>query len=273
MKRMPLVIAALLVGAALAGCDRMDSASKPADEVVATVNGQPITQAQLDIYATRRGDQVTREDLVNDLISIELLKQAAERADIHERPDVAGEIATQRSALLAQAAVRDRLAGYEITDEAINAEYERYIVEEVGEELQARHILVPSAELAQQIIAQLNEGGDFAALAAEHSQDGSAAEGGDLGWFTPGMMVQPFSEAAAALAVGAYTPEPVQTQFGFHVIKLEGRRPGEAPPIDGVRDEIRGYLQSQMVEGWVNELRGNADIDITAEVATPAGTN
>lgn len=265
MNRITLSIAALFAAVALTGCDRMEQASVPTGDVVATVNGQPITQAQLDIYAARRGAQVPHADLVNDLISIELLRQAAERAGIHERPEVAGEIATQRAAILAQTVVRERLESHAINDEAVAAEYERYVAEDLGEEMHARHILVPTVEQARELIAELDAGGDFAELAAEHSQDGSAQQGGDLGWFEAGMMVEPFSEAAAALEVGAYTREPVQTQFGWHVIQLEGRRAGEAPPLEGVQDEIRSYLQSQMVEAWVNELRGAAEISLQTD--------
>lgn len=270
MNRFHVSIAVLLAAVALTACDRMEQqpSSAPTGEVVATVNGQPITQAQLDIYAARRGGQVPQADLINDLVSIELLKQAAERAGIHERPEVAGEIATQRAAVLAQAIVRERLESHAISDEDVATEYDRFVAEELGQEMHARHILVPTQEQARDIIAELEAGGDFAELAAEHSQDGSAQQGGDLGWFEPGMMVEPFSEAAAALEEGQYTREPVQTQFGWHVIKLEGRRTAEAPPLEGVQAEIRGYLQSQMVEAWVNELRGEAEISLQTDAAT-----
>ncbi|MCA1798000.1 MAG: peptidylprolyl isomerase [Xanthomonadaceae bacterium] len=266
MNRITLSIA-LLAAVALTGCDRMEQTAAPTGDVVATVNGQPITQGQLDIYSARRGAQMPPADLINDLISIELLRQAAERAGIHERPEVAGELATQRAAILAQAVVRERLDSHTISDADIATEYERYIAEEIGEEMHARHILVPTVEQARELIAALEAGGDFAELAAEHSQDGSAQQGGDLGWFEPGMMVESFSEAAAALEVGAFTREPVQSQFGWHVIKLEGRRTAEAPPFESVQNEIRSYLQSQMVEAWVNELRGEAEISLQTDEA------
>jgi peptidyl-prolyl cis-trans isomerase C len=251
----------LALAAVLVGCPQQTEQVFTGD-IVATVNGEPITRAQLDLYAQRRGGQMPEEDLLNDLISIELLKQAAERERLHLRNEVAGELATQRGAILAQAAVRDRLEHHQVTDEDIEAEYERFVSEEMGEELRARHILVPTREQAEELIAELNDGGDFAALAQEHSQDGSAEAGGDLGWFEPDMMVEPFSEAAQALEPGNYTQEPVQTQFGWHVIRLEGRRAAEAPPLAEVSNEVRGYLQSQMVEAWVNELRERARIEI-----------
>ncbi len=268
-KRLNWMLAALAV-VTLAACDSAEQNKGPAnsetENAVAVVNGQPISQAQLDVYAARRnaqGQQTNPEDLVNDLISMELLAQSAIRDGLDRRPQTAGELASQRTALLAQAAVRERLATAEISDADVDAEYERFIAEDLGEELNARHILVAEEALARELIEQLDGGANFAELAEEHSSDGSAANGGDLGWFEQDMMVAPFGEAAAALEEGAYTEEPVQTQYGWHIIKLEGRRTAEAPPVDQVRGAISEYLQSQQVERWVNELREAAEVEIT----------
>jgi peptidyl-prolyl cis-trans isomerase C len=261
MKRLTNAFLLVATAALVAGCPHQTEQVFTGD-IVATVNGEPITRAQLDLYSQRRGGQMSDEDLLNDLISIELLKQAAERDRLHLRDEVAGELMTQRSAILAQAAVRQRLETHEVTDDDIEREYQRFVDEEMGEELRASHILVTSREQAADLIAQLDQGADFAELAREHSQDGSAEAGGDLGWFEPDMMVEPFSEAAQALEPGNYTQEPVQTQFGWHVIRLEGRRAAEAPPLAEVSNEVRGFLQSQMVEAWVNELRERARIEI-----------
>ena len=268
-KRLNWMLVAL-AAVTLAACDNAEREQRPAntetENAVAVVNGQPISQAQLDVYAARRnaqGQQTDSEDLVNDLISMELLAQSAIRDGLDRRPQTAGELASQRTALLAQAAVRERLANAEISDADVETEYQRFIAEDLGEELNARHILVDEEAKARELIEQLDGGADFAELAKEHSSDGSAANGGDLGWFEQDMMVEPFGEAAAALEEGAYTTEPVQTQYGWHVIKLEGRRSAEAPPVDQVRGAISEYLQSQMVERWVNELREAAEVEIT----------
>lgn len=250
---------------ALAACDARppeDAVREATGDAVATVDGQPISQAQLDVYAQRRGPEADPLDLVNDLVSMELLAQAAIRDGLDREPRLAGELASQRTALLAQAAVRTRLEKTGVTDEQIAAEYERFKAEEMGEELNARHILVPDEAQAKALIAQLDDGADFAALAKEHSQDGSAESGGDLGWFEQDMMVEPFGASAAALEKGEYTKAPVQTRFGWHVIQLMDRRAAEPPPLDEIRNEIRGYLQSQQVEAWVNELREAAKVEI-----------
>ncbi len=254
----------LLPATLLVACGADDSVIQqaPVADAVATVNGKAITQGQLDVYARRRAGQSTPEDMINDLISIELLAQVAERDGTAQDETIAAELAAHRAATLAQAVVRARLDANPITDEQVQAEYERFTTEDLGEELNARHILVQEEALARQLITQLDDGADFAELAREHSQDGSSQNGGDLGWFDQSMMVEPFGATAAALEIGAYTANPVQTRFGWHVIKLDGRRSADAPPIEEIREEIVGFLQAQMIENWVNELRGEATIEI-----------
>ena len=259
----------LLAGTLLAACGDQpaapDASPAAADPTaVATVNGRPISAAQFQAYERRRAGsgQVGREAMVNDLVSIELLAQAAERDGLDESDQIAGELASHRAGLLAQAAVRARLEANPITDERVAQEYQRFLEEDLGEELHARHILVADEALARDLITQLDGGADFAELAQANSTDGSAASGGDLGWFDKNMMVEPFGDAAAALEVGQYTAEPVQTRFGFHVILLEDRRQATAPPMEEVREDIVGYLQAQEIENWVNELREAATIEL-----------
>jgi peptidyl-prolyl cis-trans isomerase C len=199
-----------------------------------------------------------------------LLAQAAERDGLHMTDQIAGELASQRAGLLAQAAVRARLEADPITEERIEQEYQRFLEEDLGEELHASHILVADEARARELIAELDGGADFAELAQANSTDGSAAGGGDLGWFDKGMMVAPFGDAAAALEIGQYTAEPVATRFGFHVILLEDRRQATAPPLEEVREDIVGYLQAQAIETWVNELREAATIELND---APFGTD
>lgn len=266
MNRITTPLAAIAATLVLSACTEPTTPVAPAPmetggDAVVTVNGQAITQARLDVYAQRRGGQQPAGDMIDDLISIELLAQAAVAQGLDQRPQTAGELASQRATTLAQAAVRARLEEFSVSDETVEAEYERFIAEDIGEQLSASHILVEDEALARSLIEQLDGGAAFADLAREHSTDGSAAEGGSLGWFDASAMVAPFSAAAAALEVGSYTGDPVQTQFGWHVIRLDGRRASTPPPLDEVREDIRGYLQSREIEAWVNELRGAATID------------
>lgn len=266
MNRITTTLAALAATLTLAACTESTAPATPepaeaGGDAVVLVNGQPITQAQLDIYSQRRGGQQTPQDMIEDLVSIELLAQAALAQDLDENPLTAGELASQRATTLAQAAVRARLDEFPVTDEAVEAEYQRFIAEDIGEQLSASHILVEDEALAISLIEQLDGGASFEDLAREHSTDTSATEGGSLGWFDAATMVEPFSEAATALEVDTHTSEPVQTQFGWHVIRLDGRRASTPPALEDVREEIRGYLQSRAIEAWVNELRGEATIE------------
>ena len=123
------------------------------------------------------------------------------------------------------------------------AAYEKFKTELGDKEYSARHILVASEAEAKDVIAQINKGGDFAKIAKEKSKDpGSKDKGGDLGWFSLSGMVKPFSDAVSKLQKGSLTSEPVQTQFGWHVIKLEDVRDMKAPPYDKVKDGLQKQL-------------------------------
>ena len=130
-------------------------------------------------------------------------------------------------------------------------------------EVHARHILVKTKEEATAIIKQLDGGAKFEDIAKEKSSDGSAAQGGDLGWFGPGQMVPEFEKAAFALEVGAYTKEPVQTQFGWHVIKVEDKRAQQPPAFEQVKDQIRSALLRDKYFALVKSARDAAKVEIS----------
>ena len=153
------------------------------------------------------------------------------------------------------------------TEAEIQAEYEAQIAVHGTSEYQARHILVQTPELAADLISQLDAGADFAELAKAHSIDATAAEGGDLGWFAPGQMVPTFSEAVTVLEPGAYTPEPVATQFGWHVIQLMGTRPIEPPPLADVRPLIEEILQARQLRAYMDALRADARVEFPVRPA------
>lgn len=238
------------------------------DSRVAVVNGKPVTQKVFDAYVARRSggsgqiSEADRRDLLNQVISIELLMQDALAQGLDREARTAGELAVQRATLLANAAIRAHLDANPVTDAAVKAEYDRKAKELAQVEYKARHILVPSEAEAKEIIGQLERGGRFDRLARARSTDeGTAQQGGDLGWFVPRMMVKPFADAVAALGDGGLTKSPVQSQFGWHVIQVEGRREMPPPPFEQVRDRIKGELQNQAVEAYINGLRGAAKIE------------
>jgi peptidyl-prolyl cis-trans isomerase C len=155
-----------------------------------------------------------------------------------------------------------------ITDEQVRARYDKEIAAAPPlTEIRARHILVKTAEEAASIIKELDGGASFEDLAKAKSSDGAAAQGGDLGYFGPGQMVPEFEKAAAALEVGAYTKEPVQTQFGFHVVKVEDKRSKQPPEFDKVKDQVRSILLQETYVKSVQAIRDELKVEyVDAEV-------
>lgn len=238
---------------------------------VAVVNGQPITRDLFSIYAQQRQQRMgdidspeALQSLVDELVIQELLVQKAEEQNLAQNPEVAMQLELIRRNLLATAALRSQLQEQTPTEEAIKEAYQEMTVDQ-EQEYKASHILVETEEKASEIIEKLNQDADFAELAREHSKDTSAAQGGDLGWFSPEVMVEPFSDAVTRLEKGEYTNQPVQTQFGWHVIRLEEVREATPPSIEEVRPQIIQRLQSQMISDYLEKLREQAEVEIKVE--------
>jgi peptidyl-prolyl cis-trans isomerase C len=153
-----------------------------------------------------------------------------------------------------------------ITDEEVRARYDKELAATPPQnEIRARHILVKTIEEAKDIIKQLDGGASFEELAKAKSTDGAAAQGGDLGYFSSGQMVPEFEKAALALEVGAYTKEPVQTQFGFHVVKVEDKRAKAQPEFDKVKDQVRNIV---LQENYVKSVKAIRD-ELKVEYVDP----
>jgi peptidyl-prolyl cis-trans isomerase C len=234
-------------------------------ETVATVNGTDIDSAVLDFYIQSRTNRPLaqvkpeeREALTSELKDIYLLSTQESAAQHEKDPRVHAQLELQRRGILAQAVATDFYSGVKITDEEIADEYAKQAKLAPEKQFKARHILVATQGEAQDIIAALKGGADFVELAKERSTGPSGPNGGDLGWFSPEQMVKPFSDAVAALDDGSYTTEPVQTQFGWHVILREESRATEAPTLESARTEITQYLQSQKFQAYLQGLRESA---------------
>ena len=243
------------------------------DTVVATVNGEPVTETDLTLAMADLNDQFAqlpeeqrRAAALSAVIEIRLLSAEAEKAGLAD-----GEEFARRMALLRQRALHsayiDKEVAAKVTDEAVRARYDKQIAETPPtNEVRARHIIVETEDEAKAIIAELDAGGDFEAIAKEKSKDGAAAQGGDLGYFTEGRMVPEFEQAAFALNVGDYSKEPVQTQFGWHVIKVEDKRVQQPPAFEQVAEQFRALLLRENYFAKVTELREAAAV----EIADPA---
>lgn len=245
-----------------------------ADKTAATVNGKPIKQSLVDYIAKEaatRGQQVDtnmREAILNKLISSEIIYQEAQRLRLDKQPEYLAQEELTRRELLVNAFVQDYVKKHPVSEADLKAAYEKYKNELGDKEYSARHILVETEAEAKDIIAQLGKGGDFAKIAQDKSKDpGSREKGGDLGWFSLGGMVKPFSDALSKLQKGSYTQTPIQTQFGWHVIKLENTRVMQPPPYEKVKDALQKQLQQQQLEKMLGDLRSKAKI---AEGAAPA---
>ena len=257
---------------ALAGSAFAQDSGQSADTVVATVNGTDITLGHMIALRARLPQQYQTLDdqVLFDGILEQLTQQTAltDQADgLSKRGELT--IENERRALLA-AEVIERLAADAVTEEQLQAAYDA----EFGDvppatEYNASHILVETEEEAQTLIEELEGGADFAELAMQNSTGPSGPSGGELGWFGPGAMVGPFDEAVQAMEVGAIAG-PVQTQFGWHVIKLNDAREQSAPTLDEVRADLETELRRQAVEGLAASAVEDAEVTRSETAFDPA---
>lgn len=245
-----------------------------ADTVVATVNGTDITLGELIILREKLPAQY--QALPDDMLFKGLIDQAIQQtaleqsvADSKSKRDEIWMRTDQRSYLAGKAL--QAVVQAAVTDAALQAAYdEKYTNAPAAKEYSAQHILVDSEEKAKELKGQIDGGADFAELAKSNSTDtGSAVNGGDLGWFGVGMMVKPFEDAVIAAAPGTVVG-PVQTDFGWHLIKLNEVRDATKPTIDEVREELAAELEQKAVEAHVTELTGKAEITRPGEGLDPA---
>ncbi len=264
MKHVPAIALALALATPAVAQDE----AVTADTVVATVNGEEITLAHMLMIRASLPDQY--QQLPNDVLWDGILDQIIQQ-QVLSQDDGAEETRRVRVALenerrsLLAAEVVSVVAADALTDEAVQAMYEeQYVNGDQGMEFNASHILVETVEEAQTIIEELNGGADFAEVARAKSTGPSGANGGALGWFSAGMMVQAFQDAVEGLEDGAIS-EPVETQFGWHVIKRNESRAKAAPALDEVRTEIEGTLQQEAVQVFIGEAVEAAEVTRTAK--------
>ena len=259
--------------ALLAAAWAVPATAQDAATVVATVNGTQITlghlaalRAQLPAQYQQLPADVLFRGLLDQVIQQTALSQSAEKL-VTKRDELTLE--NDRRAYLAGLVLQDAVKGA-ITDEAIQAAYDaKYKNAEPGMEYNASHILVKTEEEAKKLKDDLDKGADFAELARQHSTDGAAAGGGSLGWFGPGMMVKPFEDAVVAMKAGEIGG-PLQTQFGWHLIKLVETRAAEAPALDDVREELAAELEQAAVEARIAAATEGATVTRSTDGLDPA---
>jgi peptidyl-prolyl cis-trans isomerase C len=248
-----------------------DKAAAPAPAPVATIDGTPISRVEYDIYlkSLLQGRPTTeltpeqRAQVLDELISMQLLASQGGKDGIEKDPDVAARLDVVRMRVLADSESQKYLKDKEPTDAELHAEYDTAIAAMDKTEYHARHILVPTKEQADQVIKKIKGGAKFEDVAKAQSTDGSKANGGDLGWFTLTRMAKPFGDAVKILKKGEMTQEPVQTQFGWHVIKLEDTRETAPPPFEQVKQQVNNGVIQKKLQAYVDSLKKNSKIEKT----------
>ncbi|MBJ6609073.1 MAG: peptidylprolyl isomerase [Candidatus Thiothrix moscowensis] len=243
-------------------------------KVVATVNGTNIDKATLDsvkemVRRSTQGDQVDSKGILDDLIITELARQEANKSGLAEREDVKNKVKDFTDKLVLNAWTQEKAASFKPSDDELKKLYEERTSTD-KQEYKARHILMKTKEEAQGIIKDLENKVDFADLAKKSSDGPSAAMGGDLGWFKLSTMVKPFGDAVAKMEPGTITKEPVQTEFGWHVIKLEERRDVKPPEFDALKPQLEREYQQKKMLAYMEELRSKADVKVMLPEEKPA---
>ena len=237
---------------------------------VADVNGQPIDQKVLDLYAIKRLGVATsagfpeekRLELVEELIHRELIVQDAKKLEMDKDEEIALKLEEVVKNTLLQLRIEQLLKDNDPSEEMLLTLYKEHIVDKSSEEYKARHILLKTQEDAKEMIEQLNKGAVFAELAKNHSTGPSKNQGGDLGWFGSTQMVKPFADAVEKLKDGTYTKRPVQTRFGWHVIFREASRKVEPPTFESVQKQVLEIAQNQIISEYIEKLKDSAEVKL-----------
>lgn len=254
-----------------------EQATDPAG-VVAKVGEDTVTEADIAFASQDFSEQLSqvpptqwRKVLTDVVVDMKVLANAAEAAGIADEDGFKRQVEFLTMRALRNAYLAREIEG-KVSEEAVQAAYDKEFADYAGEEeRKASHILLKSKEEAEAVIAELDGGRDFAELAKEKSTGPSGPNGGDLGYFTRGRMVPEFEKAAFELEVGKHSSEPVETQFGWHVIKIEDARKQPAPDLADVRDRLRQQLLRARYSEVLEELKAKTTIEVTATEAPAAG--
>ncbi|MEN3032201.1 peptidylprolyl isomerase [Chromobacterium amazonense] len=239
-----------------------------ADAPVATVNGVAIPQSRMDLILKSQEEHGAkdspelRQQIRDFLVTNEVLVQEAKKQGIDKSDSVKQELEMAQRGVLLNAFQQNFLKSNVISDDQLKAEYDRLKAATPSKEYHARHILVKTEKEANAILAQLKKGKSFDALAKAKSDDlGSKNSGGDLGWSDPGQYVKEFGDAMVALKPGEITQTPVKSQYGYHIIKLEGVREAEGPKFEDVKPQLQQEMQRTAFDKMIQDLKGKAKVE------------
>lgn len=237
------------------------------DKSAALVNGVSIPQARIDLRVKAAAAQgqadspELRKAIRDDMINLEVMAQEAVKTGLDKNADVVQQVELAKQSVLVGAFVQDYVKNHPISEDQLKQEYDKLKAKLGNKEYNTRHILVETEAEAKGIIAQLGKKAKFEKLAAKSKDTGSAAQGGSLGWAVPSNFVPEFANALLNLKKGEYTKEPVQSQFGWHVIKLDDTRELKVPSFEEVKPQLQQRLQQQSIKKAIDELRAKAKIE------------
>ncbi|OGS93578.1 MAG: peptidylprolyl isomerase [Gallionellales bacterium GWE2_58_10] len=237
------------------------------EKSAAMVNGISIPQTRIDLRvkaATAQGQADSpelRKAIREDMINLEVLVQEAARLGLDKNPDVVQQVELTRQQVLAGAFVQDYAKSHPVSEDQLKQEYDKLKAKLGSKEYNARHILVESEEDAKAIITQLGKKAKFEKLAEKSKDTGSASQGGSLGWNIPGNFVPEFANVMINLKKGEYTKEPVKSQFGWHVIKLDDVRDMKVPSFEEIKPQLQQRFQQQSIQKAIADLRAKAKIE------------
>jgi peptidyl-prolyl cis-trans isomerase C len=257
-----------LTALVICGLIAVTTAQAQSGSSMAKVNGVAIPQARLEFIVKARTLQgqpdspETRKALREDLITEEVIAQEALKKGLDKDPDFVTQLEMARQTALVRAYQVDYIKNHPVSDEELRKEYEAVKAQMGDKEYKAHHILVGSEAEAKDIIARIKKGAKLEKIAQEKSLDtGSKAKGGELEWSPAASYVQPFGEALTKLSKGQLTEQPVQTNFGYHVIRLDDVRPLKVPPFEEIKQNLAQRVLQRQFASAVNDLRAKARVE------------
>ena len=241
------------------------------DVVIAVVNGDKIMKSSLDGYMKilKKSGKADQQAAIDDLVATEIALQEAKKSDILTRPEVKKAIHDFTRNVLLKTWTKDKVESFSITDEDIKKAYDERVTQLASKEFNARHILVKTEDEAKALIKELTDGADFEKLAKEKSTGPSGSNGGSLGWFKAKTMVPAFANAVKTMKKGEISKEPVKTQFGFHVIKLEDSRDAKLPTLESLKPQLKRVISQRKMLAYMENIKKGADITITLPKEEP----
>lgn len=260
-KTIRMLVVALCLGVGPAAL----AEDQTAPQTLVMVDDFAVTNLHFALFATQTGrnpqDARAQISLLNELVNNFMVANSKQGRELANDPEVTAALEVARARLIAQAFIRTQIDANPVDEKRLRELYDAEYAAP-NREYKARHILLEKEEDAKAVIAELDGGADFAALASERSTGPSKSVGGDLGWFEADDMVSEFSEATMQLADGAYSKTPVKTGFGWHVILREDSREVPPPDFESVKPELEKQIQQQQVTAVIDAIRDETRIEV-----------